>query len=45
MLSAGGLRDHLEKCHFLKRKVHDLGYVVSSDGVQTDQTKIECVLN
>ena len=37
-LQEAGLKLKPMKCHFLKRKVYYLGYVVSSEGVQTKKS-------
>ena len=31
------------KCHLMKKSVHYLGHVVSSEGVETDPAKIQCI--
>lgn len=44
-LKQEGLKAKLEKCHFLKEKVHYLGHVISGAGVATDPSKVEVVAN
>lgn len=44
-LRQAGLRLKPRKCHLAKRKVCYLGYVVSSEGVSADPTKVEAVKN
>lgn len=34
-----------KKCHFAKQEIQYLGYILSSQGVRTDPTKISAVLN
>ena len=34
-----------EKCEFLKKKVKYVGYIVSEDGISTDQDKVEKILD
>ncbi len=38
-----GLKAKLSKCAFLKKEVHYLGHVLSSEGVSTDPGKVEAV--
>ena len=44
-LQGAGMKLKPKKCRLLRRKVNYLGYVVSSDGVQTDPLKVDCILS
>jgi hypothetical protein len=35
----------LKKCQFAKQQIHYLGHILSANGIQTDPTKVEAVLN
>ena len=39
------LKTKLSKCNFLKQRVHYLGHVISSDGITTDPSKTERIIN
>jgi hypothetical protein len=43
-LSRANLKLKPSKCHFLRRSVQFLGYMLSKEGVQTDPKKIEAVV-
>ena len=42
-IKQSGLRINPDKCHFLVEKTKFLGYVISRDGIETDQTKIDAI--
>ena len=42
-LRQAGLKVKPCKCHLMKKSVHYLGHVVSSEGVETDPAKIQCI--
>lgn len=42
-LRAAGLTCNLEKCNFLCKEVKMLGYVISTDGLQTDTDKVKAI--
>ena len=42
-IKESGLRINPEKCHFLVERTKFLGYVISKDGIETDQTKIDAI--
>ena len=42
-LRQAGLKVKPSKCHLMKKSVHYLGHVVSSEGVETDPAKIQCI--
>ena len=42
-LRQAGLKVKPSKCQLMKKSVHYLGHVVSSEGVETDPTKIQCI--
>ena len=44
-LQKAGLTVNLDKCRFCRKKVTYLGYVISESGLETDQEKIEPILN
>eukprot|EP00731_Ephydatia_muelleri_P019467 Em0012g292a len=44
-LKQAGMKLKSKKCRLLRKKVNYLGYVVSSDRVQTDPQKVDCILN
>ncbi|CAB0008807.1 unnamed protein product [Nesidiocoris tenuis] len=39
------LKLQLQKCHFLQKQVHYLGHIVSAEGIQPDDRKLEAVRN
>ena len=45
LLQKNGLFANLKKCRFYRDKVRMLGYVVSAQGVQIEDKKIEVVKN
>ena len=44
-LKQAGTKLKPKKCRLLRKKVSYLGYVVSSEGVQTNPQKVDCILN
>ena len=42
-LRQAGLKVKPSKCHLMKKSVHYSGHVVSSEGVETDPAKIQCI--
>ena len=44
-IKESGLKINPEKCHFMTEKTKFLGYIISKDGIQTDESKIEAINN
>ena len=42
-IKEAGLRINPEKCQFLTERIKFLGYIVSKNGIETDQTKIDAI--
>ena len=42
-IKESGLKINPEKCQFLVRQTKFLGYIISSEGIQTDESKIEAI--
>ena len=45
LLKQHNFKVEIDKCDFLKKKVHDLGHILSESGVKPDPNKIKAVRN
>lgn len=44
-LDRAGLTVNFDKCEFCKEELRYLGYIVGSEGLRTDPTKLDCIKN